>query len=73
MNFSGVTVDLMQMQNRGGAVRFDRDIPLSGQFPADRRFDLLQGFLCGRLVKSNGDTVHIGDMEFEYQSAETGR
>jgi hypothetical protein len=57
VNLRGVPADLVQMKLWKFAIGYERDVPISRQFPADCRLDLLQRFLRRRLIKSDGDSV----------------
>jgi len=57
VNLRGVPADLVQMKRWELAIGYERDVPISRQFPADCRLDLVQRFLRRRLIKSDGDSV----------------
>ena len=57
VNFRRVPADLVQMQLWQFAIRYDGNVPVSGQFSADCRLDLVQRFFRRRLIKSDGDAV----------------
>ena len=57
VNLHGVSADLVQMQCWEFTIGFDGNVPVSGQFAADCRLDLVQRFFRRRLIKSDGDAV----------------
>jgi hypothetical protein len=57
VNFRRVPADLVQMQLWQFAIRYDGNVPVSGQFSADCCLDLVQRLFGRRLVKSDGDAV----------------
>jgi hypothetical protein len=59
VNFRRVPADLVQMQLWQFAIRYDGNVPVSGQFPPDCRLDLVQLFLRRRLIKSDSDAVIV--------------
>jgi len=57
MNLRRVPTQFVQMQRWELATGHDGEVPVSRQFSADCRLDLVQRFLRRRLIKSDGDVV----------------
>ena len=57
MNLRRVPAHFVQMQRWELATGHDGEVPVSRQFSADCRLDLVQRFLRRRLIKSDGDVV----------------
>jgi hypothetical protein len=53
VNLRREPADLVQMQRWQFAIGYDGDVPVSGQFAADCRLDLVQRFFRRRFVKSD--------------------
>ena len=59
MELRRVIADPMKMKNRRFCFDFLRDIPLTGQFFADGRFDSAQNLIRRSFVKSDRDSMDI--------------